>query len=139
MESTPDRVPRKRPLYMDKTHYFVQSLILPNEVLEMVEELVNFREELEMTERDGTLKFFLEKEVQAMVTVTETCFYTAIEELCVYEELRASARVVLEAIMVATGGAEVEGLAYCMPIYRNEIWAQIRDGASRIEAILDPE
>ena len=139
MESTLDRVPRKRPLYMDKTHVFIESLILPNEVMELVEELVNSREELEITERDWNLKFFLEREVQAMVTVTETCFYTASEERCVYEELRASARVVLEAIKVATGGVEVERLAYCMPSYRNEMWAEIRDGASRIEAILDPE
>ena len=136
--------PRKRPSFLDADpRFFVQTLVLPWDVLDLVRELVELRAELEQLESDAhqdqEMVKFLKEEVQTVFDVTEKAFYTSEEEAEVYEELRASARV-----LRATTEAEMvhnllECLSYSMAISRDNLYSRIRETAIQIASIHTPE
>jgi hypothetical protein len=122
--------------------FFVQSLVLPWGVLDQVRELTELREALGQLEEDEDQRpvfvQFLEHEVQTVFDVTEKAFYTPEEEAAVYEELRASARVLRETLEVAMDRNLLECLSWCMSVSRNTLYTRIRDKAVLIEGILTP-
>jgi len=116
--------------------FFVQSLVLPYAVLELVPELIASRMGLEETEGAGeTPRFFFEKEVNAILDATEVAFFSAEQEEAAYEELRTSAWEVEKSLLIATKGVQLEDLEYCIAESRWRLYRTICDKAREIALV----
>jgi hypothetical protein len=121
-------VPRKRPAWMTRLNDAAPIMrVFPMHVLEMVDDLLNLRQDLYGKERGGYLQDFLEDDVAFLVEVLEIPFYTDEDEVGVYAQLRMRAVGVEQAIHdLMKGEGKYKGAA-AMPKWR---WL-------RYEAILD--
>jgi hypothetical protein len=121
-------VPRKRPAWMTRLNDTALVMrVFPMHILEMVDDLLNLRQDLYGKERGGVLEDFLENDVAFLSEVLEIPFFTDEDEVGVYTQLRMRAVGVEQAIHdLMKGEGKYKGAA-TMPKWR---WL-------RYEAILD--
>jgi hypothetical protein len=127
-------VPRKKCSW-EKALIAPQTRVVTKEVDDLIEALCNSREELAENERVEQLRDFLEKEVASVVEATEIAFYTDAEETVVYNELRARAVDIENAVLEMMQGRDMDTFRKSMPSWRWELYEDILDTARHIACV----
>lgn len=127
---------RKKPLFWVKGEdEEPPTRVVTEEVCDMVEDLCNSREELAQNERVETLRDFLETEVGFVVEATEMPFYTDADETIVYNEIRARAVEIKDAIFTLMNGRDIDTMRRLMPQWRWNLYADILDKARLLSRV----